>query len=527
MNPNEVITTNSDFAELTEREYVVYPSIPRDSPITEFYAGKTVFLTGPTGFLGQLLLEKLLRIGTKHIYVLMRSKKNRDSRERLEKVCRGPVFQHLHKHVPNFLDRIEIITGDLSQRQLGIHDNAILTKLKENVEIVIHAAADVRFNEPLYNLIWCNLVGTRDLLELSTKMKKLQVFVYMSTAFSNTKANSKNHMKEEFYEPPMNADILIDFVVMHQSESDKEMLNIIAPNLIEPWPNNYTFSKALSESMVRRYGIHFPIAVIRPTIVISTFADPIVAWTNSYGGMNGVVAGIGGGLLRNLFYKSVELNIVCADFCTNGALAIAWHTFNEYGRTQFEAKIYHINRVSDSALIFDNTVSYLVECGRKLVAPMNCVWYPVCQKTYSDLHDNLLIILYQAIPSMIMDLFIKSKYKLTPIVRKMLMFSDVIKFFIHNEFVFDNDNLFNVIDRMTEYDRKYYICDPRIVDWKKYYVIYVIGARKHLLDDSFDNYKQAYKRMHLLKYLHYSVKYTFIAVILFIFYKLFLKKYLM
>lgn len=206
------------------------------------------------------------RIGVKKIYVLMRTKKNRNSRDRLEQMCKGPVFQHLSKHTPNFLDRIEIITGDLSQRHLGIQNDEILTVLKENVEIVIHAAADVRFNEPLYNLIWCNLIGTRDLLELSTQMKKLQVFVYMSTAFSNTKENSKNHMKEEFYEPPMNADILIDFVESHQTESDQEMLNMIAPNLIEPWPNNYTFSKALSESMVRRYGTEFPIAVIRPTI---------------------------------------------------------------------------------------------------------------------------------------------------------------------------------------------------------------------------------------------------------------------
>lgn len=57
-------------------------------------------------------------------------------------------------------------------------------------------------------------------------------------------------------------------------------------------------------------------------------------------------------MLRNLFFKSVELNVVCADFVTNGSLAAAWHTYNEYGRSQFEAKIYHINRVSDPALIF-------------------------------------------------------------------------------------------------------------------------------------------------------------------------------
>lgn len=202
----------------------------------------------------------------KRVYVLMRAKRNQNSRERLEKVCKGPIFQHLPKYDPNFLDRIVIVTGDLSQCRMGIENETILNELTENIEIVIHAAADVRFNEPLYNLIWCNLVGTRDLLELSKQMRKLQVFVYMSTAFSNTKENSNLNMEERFYEPPMNADILIDYVQMFHSETDQELLNMIAPNLIHPWPNNYTFSKALSESVVRRYGQDFPIAVIRPTI---------------------------------------------------------------------------------------------------------------------------------------------------------------------------------------------------------------------------------------------------------------------
>lgn len=206
----------------------------------------------------------------------MRTKKNKSSRERLEQVCKGPVFQHLPKYDPNFFDRIEIVTGDLSVPRLGIQDNDILTKLKETVEIVFHAAADVRFNEPLYNLIWCNLIGTRDLLELSRKMSKLQVFVYMSTAFSNTKVGKNLHIEEKFYEPPMDADILIDFVKMHQSVADQDLLNMIAPNLIEPWPNNYTFSKALSESVVRRYGNDFPIAVIRPTISNANYTNLLI-----------------------------------------------------------------------------------------------------------------------------------------------------------------------------------------------------------------------------------------------------------
>lgn len=78
--------------------------------------------------------------------------------------------------------------------------------------------------------------------------------------------------------------------------------------------------------------------------------------------------------------------------------------------------------------------------------------------------------------------------------------------------------------RMTEYDQKYYICDPRVVNWKKYYIIYAIGARKHLLRDSFDNYQQARKRMGRLKFLHYIIKFTCILAFFVIFYTL-LKTY--
>lgn len=186
-------------------------------------------------------------------------------------MCDGPVFQHLRKHDPSFLDRVKIISGDLSLPHMGIEEGAnILLELQKNVEIIIHAAADVRFNEPLYDLVLCNLIGTRDLLNLAKRMKKLEIFVYLSTGFSNCKYRSHENIEEKFYEPPMNADILIDYVQNRQTEADRELLGIISPNLIKPWPNNYTFSKALSESIVRRYGSSFPIAVIRPTISIKT-----------------------------------------------------------------------------------------------------------------------------------------------------------------------------------------------------------------------------------------------------------------
>lgn len=214
---------------------------------------------------------RLVSLDVNAVYVLMRAKRNRTPRERLAHMCSGPVFRHLREIDANFLDRVRIVTGDLEKPSIGIEDASIMQTLKEGIHIVIHAAADVRFNEPLYDLILCNLCGTRELLELAKQMRRLEVFVYMSTAFSNCKASAEENIAEEFYSPPMDADILIDYVQNRRTELDRDLLGILSPNVIKPWPNNYTFSKALSESMVRRYGDAFPICVIRPTI--STFFE--------------------------------------------------------------------------------------------------------------------------------------------------------------------------------------------------------------------------------------------------------------
>ena len=39
-----------------------------DSPMLTFFRGKTIFITGATGFLGQLYVEKLLRYEYRLIY---------------------------------------------------------------------------------------------------------------------------------------------------------------------------------------------------------------------------------------------------------------------------------------------------------------------------------------------------------------------------------------------------------------------------------------------------------------------------
>lgn len=65
---------------------------PRES-IGEFYTGRNVFITGATGFMGKVLVEKLLRsipdIGT--LYCLVRPKRNKTVEERKEEFLSSMV----------------------------------------------------------------------------------------------------------------------------------------------------------------------------------------------------------------------------------------------------------------------------------------------------------------------------------------------------------------------------------------------------------------------------------------------------
>jgi alcohol-forming fatty acyl-CoA reductase len=119
------------------------------------------------------------------------------------------------------LTKIKFIDGDIESDSL-IHKVSDENELIENVNIIFHCAASVAFTEPLQKAVNTNTAGTKRMLELATKIVNLQVFVYMSTAFSHC---YQTELEESHYDLGIDANLIMK-QVREMNNEELKMLEI-------------------------------------------------------------------------------------------------------------------------------------------------------------------------------------------------------------------------------------------------------------------------------------------------------------
>src|SRR5690606_4314075 len=137
-------------------------SVLEDS-VLEDLAGRTVLLTGVTGFIGQALLERLLSgYPDTRVVTVLRGRPGVTAEERLDELVAKPVFAPWRERVGEdearaaVRNRVRVVAADITDS---------VPELPDDVDVVVHGASIVSFDPPIDEAFATNVVGTVNLYE--------------------------------------------------------------------------------------------------------------------------------------------------------------------------------------------------------------------------------------------------------------------------------------------------------------------------------------------------------------------------
>lgn len=336
--------------------------------IPEFFADRDIFITGGTGFMGKILIEKLLRScpSVNNIFTLIRSKKNSTIDQRIEDLKTLPVFDRIRSENPDYLKKIIPINGDVTQLQLGISE--IDRQRMENVSVIFHSAASVRFDDPLHEAIIMNTRGTHEVLLFAEKLKNLTVILHVSTTYSNPRV----HVVSEKVYPP-NGDWRAAIKI---AETHPEYLDLLMDKYTNYEPNSYTFSKGLAEQVINEYKDRLPVVIYRPSIVISALEEPIPGWIDNFNGPVGLLLASGIGLFRTTYGDpNIVSDFTPVDTSIRAMIIAAWKHGVQTTNITNTLNVYNCS----TSLQRKFTTGFIVRMGEELSAqiPMDkMLWRP-------------------------------------------------------------------------------------------------------------------------------------------------------
>ena len=139
--------------------------------------GQAVLLTGATGVLGSRILVVLLRSTDVTVACLVRADSELLGRDRLVKMIR--VYDREFTLHQNFIDRVQVILGDVSAVDFGL-SAAAYSQLAEATDIVIHSAANTNLFARYRAVAAVNIGGTREIIKFTLKAPKAEL-LYVST----------------------------------------------------------------------------------------------------------------------------------------------------------------------------------------------------------------------------------------------------------------------------------------------------------------------------------------------------------
>ncbi len=351
----------------------------RNFSVRHAFGGKQIMLIGVTGFIGKVWLANILlelpEIG--RVYLLIRRQKSNPAERRFEKMVEDspvfdPLFEKYGDRLPDFLQqKIEVIEGDVTQAGLGLSPD-VSRRLQKNLDIVINSSGLTDFNPDLRDALATNTDAAVNILEFVRNSDHAGL-VHLSTCYvageqdgrvSETLVSNytprrlpgfdaeqellalKNLIKEAELKAEgeaVTAGLRMQSLAKEHAAKDLQgaaLENQIRKNRIRwlktylteegtrrakelGWPNTYTLTKSLAESLIVKYGEGVPVAVVRPAIVETSVSKPFQGWNEGIN-TSASLSYLLGTYFRQLpSNESKRLDIIPVDAVCNGMTLIA------------------------------------------------------------------------------------------------------------------------------------------------------------------------------------------------------------
>src|SRR5437016_6049660 len=266
------------------------------------------------------------------LYLRTRRQRSSPAQQRFEKMIEGsqvfdPLFDKYGDGLGALLaEKIEVVEGDVSQPGVGL-DSETAARLRKDLDLIINSSGLTDFNPDLRDALAVNVDSTHHLIEfirgsdhaallhLSTcyvagqrdgRVSERVRLNYTPSHLKNFDSEKEWHRLHELVEsaearvegPEVTEELKKQALEKEHAAkglSGQALENQIRKNRVRwlknylteeatrrakelGWPNTYTFTKSLAESLIAKHGAGLPIAIVRPSIVETSVAKPFRGW---------------------------------------------------------------------------------------------------------------------------------------------------------------------------------------------------------------------------------------------------------
>uniref|UniRef100_A0A0D9XAU2 Fatty acyl-CoA reductase n=1 Tax=Leersia perrieri TaxID=77586 RepID=A0A0D9XAU2_9ORYZ len=490
--------------------------------VIEYFKGKSILITGATGFLGKILVEKILRVqpDVKKIYLLVRAIDEESAKQRVQaEVTDTDLFclvkERHGKGFDEFIDeKVVALAGDIIYEDLGLHPS-VLRDLADDLDVIVNGAATTNFYGRYDVSLDVNVMGVKHLCQLAKKCPRLKVFLHVSTAYAG--GDREGLIQERPFEEGtalregMHLDIDAELRLVADLRRDlagddkaqrkamKELGLTRARHF--GWSNTYVFTKAMGEMLLGRMLLtaqsSMGLVVVRPSIITSIRRDPLPGWMQGTRTIDTLIIGYA---KQNLpcFLGDLDLvmDVIPGDMVVNAMLtATAAHS----GESSSPAPaVYHVS----SSLRNPAAYSVLYEAGRRhftekprlgkggeVIPTKEMHFFKTIAsfQVYMLIKYRLPLEILHLVNILLCGLFSRLYSDLARQYRYVMHLVDVYGPFAFFKGCFDDINLERLRQKMgrsknPENDDMFNF-DPKTIDWDDYfYSIHIPGVLKYILN---------------------------------------------